>query len=241
MSSDNIKLNAKVNLDKNGYLHFRYKKPDDTDGEGYDKITKELVDVRYGLNHSGKTLQLVGFNVNGTHTKNPLIFARSITPTYKVMFNLNQLEFSVENGENYKPDTIYNYTISNIEDNCIRVRDLSQTLAKQGIKVVYDGSPDTVMIKNISTSTHNTLDIYLLVVTNNTTTDRVSFLANMAEKEKSRNGVFISIGILKKLDMRYCYSDSEIDIRTTLPIINSEEVIEQINTAIEGNLVSYDF
>lgn len=81
-----------------------------------------------------------------------------------------------------------------------------------------------------------------MIVDSSMTVDKLKFIAKEKTLQGDTDGLFISINMLKNLDVKYIYSNPDKYIlKTTLPVLNAGEIESVINsyTEIEADLLNF--
>jgi hypothetical protein len=190
---------------------------------------QKIKDIKYVLDNYSKNLQLIGFMLNNRKTHNPLIFADSVTPTYRIMYNLNRLQFTTNNVSEFTENKIHKVIVNCKKVYDLKVKNLKEQLITKNILAINDNdfTDDSSVLKNIRKSDNNTLELFFTVIDKSMTQDKIDFMAKTEEESGNTGNIFISINMIKKMDIKYIYTEPDkYIIRTTLPVINFTELKE---------------
>ncbi len=224
--------------DENNFLYFHFNKSEFTQEE----VLAKIQDIKYVLKTYAKTLQLAGFTINNNITKNPLSYADSMTPTYRVMFNLNRFCFTTSQPNLFKEHDINKVIIFCQNKHCLTNADLVSQLSNNNVTAICETEDNFNIIKNVKVSSNNTVHLFFVIVDSSMTVDKLKFIAKEKTLQGDTDGLFININMLKNLDVKYIYSNPDKYIlKTTLPVLNADEIRSVINsyTEIEADLLNF--
>jgi hypothetical protein len=111
----------------------------------------------------------------------------------------------------------------------LKVKNLKEQLITKNILAINDNdfTDDSSVLKNIRKSDNNTLELFFTVIDKSMTQDKIDFMAKTEEESGNTGNIFISINMIKKMDIKYIYTEPDkYIIRTTLPVINFTELKE---------------
>jgi hypothetical protein len=109
------------------------------------------------------------------------------------------------------------------------VKNLKEQLITKNILAINDNdfTDDSSVLKNIRKSDNNNLELFFTVIDKSMTQDKIDFMAKTEEESGNTGNIFISINMIKKMDIKYIYTEPDkYIIRTTLPVINFTELKE---------------
>lgn len=211
-------------LDNKNLVNIQFKY-DEFDSDTLLQIVK-IIKAYYKEN--ARTIQLMGFTLNGYKTKNPLTVAKNIlTPVYTVRYNLNIVKFytTYSEIEQDKGFTEINVPIKGYGLTYIQLKDF---LAGRGIQISYNGVNDSdYILKCASDVQLNEITLYLNLVNKDTTVDYLKYL--MVDQDKN----FIFMDMIKRVDFNVVYADDGLTLRFNLPIYKSDDFLHYLQLQIE--------